>query len=464
VKLYEHIIVGDGPVSRILQAEILSRGSEFLVLDSGIGLRQLTGGIEVDSNINYVAKKVAPSFHELGSNFYWAGGCQGWPSRDFGTENGQGLPQNPNSAEYKAAVKRVNNLLRVWNFNFYSNLPFFDFNLQSGFRNRNIEKFYCKVLKDPKLTRLHKKVLKSKSSSYNNNFVLNKIVPSNDFITVHGFDPETNAEMKFDCKTLSLCLGAIENTRVLLLSSKELGLDKNKNLGKNLSDHLAFKYATIHTSNLPRMIREFARPKTVDGGRLWPRLKSSDQGMDHLSNSFVHVDQFCFDEGIPLSFKVLRRLGKENFYFSRKRSGTFDLNIFSEKRNDVRNSLELIKGKSHDLSKLRIRFMIEESEAKELLVIGKYWGEVLKSEYEGEIGEFSMIPDVKALYSAIHAGSHPSGVHRMSITPEDGVINPSSELWTEPRVRIMGSGSYGRASCTHPTYTSMVLGVLGLKG
>lgn len=464
MKVYEHIIVGDGPVSRVLQAEILSRGSEFLVLDSGIGLRQLTEEIEVDSNINYVAKKVAPSFNELGSNFFWAGGCQGWPSKDFGLENGQGLPQNPNSVEYKAAIKRVNKLLRLWNFNFHSNLPFFDFSIKKRFKNLNIEKFYCKVLKDPKLIRLHKKILKSKSISWNNNFVLTRIIPSSDFITVHGFNSETNTEMKFGCKKLSLCLGAIENTRVLLSSSKELGLDVNQYLGKNLSDHLAFKYATVYTSNLPRMIREFARPRTVDGGRLWPRLKSADQAISHLSNSFMHVDQFCFDRGIPFAFKVLRRLGKENFYFSRKRSGTFDLNIFTEKRNDERNCLELIKGTSHDLSKLRIKFMIEESEANELLAIGKYWGEVLKSEFESEIGEFSIIPDLETLYSVIHAGSHPSGVHRMSFTPDDGVINPASELWTEPRVRIMGSGSYGRASCTHPTYTSMVLGVLGLKG
>ncbi len=463
MKVYNHIIVGDGPVSRVLQGEILSCGSECLVLDSGIGLRQLTEGIEINSNINYVAKNVAPSFNELGSNFFWAGGCQGWPSKDFGSENAQGLPQNPNSKEYRKAIRKVNRRLRVWNFNFRSNQPYLKFNRKKRFKNGNVERIYCKVLKDPKLIKLHKKVLKSNSISFNDTFVLSRIVPSNDFITLHGFDPRTNLNTIFHCKTLSLSLGAIENTRVLLLSRKELGLDKNKHLGRNLSDHLAFKYATIHTSNLPRIIRDYARPKTADGGKLWPRLKSAEFEMSLLSDSFVHMDQFCFDDDIPFVYRVLRRLGKENYYYSRARPGSFHLNVFSEKRNDEANLLELIKGTPENPPKLRINFMVEESEVEELLAVGKYWGEVLKSEYESEVGDFSLIPDNRTIYGLIHAGSHPSGVYRMSTSPEHGVINPSSELWTEPRVRILGSGSYGRASSTHPTYTSMVLGVLGLK-
>jgi hypothetical protein len=463
VRVYDQIIVGDGPVSRVLQVEMLSRGSECLVLDSGVGLRQLAHAIEIDSNVNYVAQQVAPSFNQLGSDFSWAGGCQGWPLKDFGLENGPGLPLNPTSNEYKSSIRTVNRHLGIWNFNFHTDRPYIQVNWKRSFKNEKIKRIYCKVLKDPKLLKLHKKTLKNRLISFNDSFVLKKIVPSDEFITLHGIDPKTNRGVQFKCLNLSLCLGTIENTRVLLLSSEELCLNNDKHLGKNLSDHLALKYATIHTTNLPRVIRDFARPKTVDGGRLWPRLKSMESEEHSLSNSFMHADQFCFDGDLPLLYRVLRRLGKENYYFSKKRAGRFDLNIFSEKRNDETNHLELIENNLDSPPKLRVKFMVAESEVEELISIGQYWENALKSEYGSEIGLISIIPNSRTIYGLIHAGSHPSGVYRMSSNPNEGVINRFSELWAESRIRVMGSGSYGRASSTHPTYTSMVLGILGLR-
>ena len=463
MKVHDHIIVGDGPVSRVIQGEMVSAGTECLVLDSGVGLRQLAHAIEIDSNVNYVAQQVAPSFHQLGSDFSWAGGCQGWPSKDFGLEHGPGLPQNPTSNEYKTAIRKVNRHLGVWNFNFRTDRPYIQVNANRSFKNKKIERIYCKVLKDPKLIKLHEKTLKNRLISLNDSFVLKQIVPSDEFITLHGIDPKTDEDLQFKCLNLSLCLGAIENTRVLLSSNKELGLGNDKYLGSNLSDHLALKYATIHTTNLSRVIRDFARPKTFDGGRLWPRLKSIESEGHSLSNSFMHVDQFCFDGAIPLVYKVLRRLGKENYYFSNKRGGTFDLNIFLEKRNDERNSLELIRHNSESPPTLKVKFMVEESEVEELVSVGQYWENTLKSEYESEIDQIFIIPNSRTIYGLIHAGSHPSGVYRMSSNPNEGVVNPSSELWGEPRIRVLGSGSYGRASATHPTYTSMVLGILGFR-
>ena len=461
MKIFDHIIVGDGPVSRILQSELAKNEFSCLVLDAHSGLQTLKQNMEIDSNVNFTAKNIAPSFHRSASEFKWAGGCQGWPKEDFSDGSGAKLPINPYSLQYVNAMKRVNKNLRIRNFNFLEDLPRImpRKNFKKG--DNYISRIYCKVLRDPELSKLNKKNRSNKYLSFRHNFILTSISVEDNYVIIFGIDPESGAVSSYKGKKLNLCLGAIENTRVLLASRENLGLDSNQFLGKYLSDHLALKFAKIHTSNLPRIIRIFSRPSSIDGHKIWPRLKTSAFLGQNFQNGFAHIDEFAFDNNLPFFFRLLRRIGKLNYYYSKKISGHFDLNIFVEKINNESNQIQIVKSDKM-IKDILVSFKVDSIEIDAMFSIGNYWLKVIQDIFGSDVSKVTLYPQANSIEQMIHSGSHPSGTYRMSSTPNEGVVNHKSELWVEPRIRVLGSGVFPNASATHPTYTAMVLASLGV--
>lgn len=461
MKIYENIVLGDGPVGRFLTYEILRQKGECLTLDAGSGLKELKRRININSNIAYTAKDVAPSFDPDGSDFMWAGGCQGWPLEDFG-QVGEKLPVDPNSDDYKIAMRVVNKNLKILNFNFYSNLPRLGIWKKGRMENQEIYKIFCKTIKDPSIRSLHEKSGKYSKLERKYGITINRISKTEDFVEVIGMNIATKEPIAYKCKRLHLCLGTIENTRILLASQVELGFEEQNFLGKYLSDHLALKFLKLHTKNLPKVIREFSRPRTLDGNRLWPRLRSLNPEYKYLTRSFVHLDHFTFDGKIPIIFRILRRIGKENFYFARKRSGSFDLNIFTEKTNAVSNEIRL--SNSNEFNEyLDIDFYVNSSEIEQLKFCGEYWSKVIFDFLGNDFQKKQYLFNDNDIQSKIHAGSHPSGTYRMSSNANSGIVNEKSELWQDNRIRVLGSGVYPIASVTHPTYTSLILALLGVS-
>jgi choline dehydrogenase-like flavoprotein len=181
-----------------------------------------------------------------------------------------------------------------------------------------------------------------------------------------------------------------------------------------------------------------------------------------LTRSFVHLDHFTFDGKIPIIFRILRRIGKENFYFARKKSGSFDLNIFTEKTNEAGNEIRLSKG-SDFTEYIDIDFYINSSEIELLKFCGEYWAKVIVDFLGKDFQKKQYLFNDNDIKSKIHAGSHPSGTYRMSSKWTSGIVNEKSELWQDNRIRVLGSGVYPIASVTHPTYTSLILALLGVS-
>ena len=63
----------------------------------------------------------------------------------------------------------------------------------------------------------------------------------------------------------------------------------------------------------------------------------------------------------------------------------------------------------------------------------------------------------------MQSGSHPSGTYRMSISPNEGIINPNSELHKHGNIFVLGAGGFPRSAATHPTFTAMALAVLSVN-
>ena len=459
--IYENIVIGDGPVGRILHSQLLASRSESLKIDAGVGLKLLTNKIFVDSNINYTAKHKAPSLNKSASDYFWAGGCQGWPKEDLDVNEINSLPLGDLTSRFFELEESVAKTLRIKNFDFKDDVPIIRFNNKNNSDN-STSKIYAKVLTDPHMMKINKFSSKFKNSTLSD-IVVTRIFAHKNYVMILGFDALNFSEKQFRCRRLHLCLGTIENTRLLMNSSKELNLTGNQYLGKFLSDHLSLQFGTYSTGNLASVIREHARIKTFDGFRIWPRIKLQPSTEHDRGRSFAHIDQFNFSGSIPKRYKLARKAGYENLFYSSRQSGSFDLNLFLEKSNEAGNKIFIENKSEVDIPQLNIEFNLSETELIQVNKLGYEYESVLRQ----KLPDMSRVPGSAGtefkLQREIHAGSHPSGTYRMSKMSDQGVVNRKSELWTDSRIRVLGAGVFPRASATHPTFPSMVLALLGME-
>jgi hypothetical protein len=360
-------------------------------------------------------------------------------------------------------IKNCNNLLRelgIFNYNFFTSK--LNFSLQKKYKLakkiNNLEYIYCKILKDPYLRKLAKKNTKNIKNTFISKIIITKINPENKYVELIGID-QFGEKVKFTGKRIHLALGTIENTRLILNSKKELNLLNNKYLGRFLSDHLSISISEINSNDITKVIRDFSRTTTLDGSLLWPRMsiETIDKNGKNI-RSFAHGSHFVFNGSTPIFYKFLRKIKKENYFFNKKKTGSFQLNFFFEKLNSIENSIELESNTEYEIAPIKIKFNIDQDEGDLQLEIAKNYFKSLKEIYSltQNINDFLSKFD-KIGKSDLRSSVHPSGTYRMSINSEVGVVNTKSELWNDSRIRILGSGVLPRASSTHPTLISMML-------
>jgi hypothetical protein len=460
-RIYDNVILGDGPISRSFVFHLnKSSIQDILVIDAGERLNELRKNISVESNFSYDTPFRATSFHVGKDSHVWYGGCQGWPSYDTLNKNVDSLPI---SMDDNCFIKNSSELLKdLGIFNFNSLTSKLNFSLQKKYKltktTNNLEYIYCKILKDPYLRKIAKTNSKNIKNTFISKIIITKIIPKKEYVELVGVD-QLGKKVKFRGKRIHLALGTIENTRLILNSKKELNLLNNNYLGKFLSDHLSISVGEIGSKDITRVIRDFSRTSTLDGSLLWPRM-SIDTVAKNGKNlrSFVHGSHFAFNDSMPIFYKFLRKIKKENFFFNKKKTGSFQLNFFFEKLNDFENSIELVSNTDYAIAPIKIKFNIDPSERDSQLEIVRHYFKSLKEIYSltQNINDFLSKFEVTR-ESDLRSSVHPSGTYRMSMNSELGVVNTKSELWNDSRIRVLGAGVLPRASSTHPTLTSMVL-------
>jgi hypothetical protein len=459
--IFDNIILGDGPISRTLLYHLNNCSIQnVLVLDAGNRIEELVEKIEIVSNFNYDSPLRAPSFHIAEKSRVWFGGCQGWPSSDSLGKSIDSLPIAIEGQEYLDVINKILKELRIFNYDPTTSRLFFS--LERKYRNlKNIDKLsftYCKVLNDPYLKRIMKKNKKDSKNTFASKIIITKIIPESEYVRLIGVD-SFGRKVKFLGKNIHLSLGTIENTRLLLNSQKELNLGSNQYLGNFLSDHLSISIRKISTKNVSKIVRDFSRTSTLDGSLLWPRVSLGPSHVNQFQvRSFVHASHFEFDGKIPLLYKFLRKIRKENYFFYWAKTGSFQLNFFFEKLNNINNSITLRSFTEYDIAPIRIAFNILEDEYLILSQVAGEYLQLLNEKYSFTVCLNNLISEFnKNLKSDLRASVHPSGTYRMSINQDFGVVNNYSELWNDSRIRVLGAGVLPRSSSTHPTLISMTL-------
>ena len=456
MKIYDHIIIGDGPVSRYFIYSRLKtqtfKPDKTLIIDAGEGLRALNKRTVVNSNIEYGAFRRQPSFHSGSSGFHWAGACQGWPEEHFSKNLGDnGLPID--QADFCLMSKLASNALGFKNFDFSVDKPRTHLGSKVTQNEPSIEKIYAKITSDPFL----KQLKLDKKINTLQNFVATSIEPNKGLLFIHGFDYPSLNELTLTTKEVYVANGTLEATR-LILNSKNFGLQFNENfVGKFLSDHLTLPFAEYATGNLDFFLRSFGKHKTFDQKYIWPRLKLQNKENELLPPSFCHLDRFTYHKKEPLVFRIQRKMGMQNLVKSGQNSGSFWLNLFVEKENDEKNVITISQNTEHLIPLLNVDFNVTENESKNLAEISQIYEAALKAMCLISRVPTEDITDGSVLLRRISAGTHPSGTIRMSRSPSGGVVNQKLELWNHPNVKILGSAVFPRASATHPTFPAMIL-------
>lgn len=416
-KMYDAIVLGRGPLGVYTSKFLSEQNIKVLNIDAGKRQSKLKNKTFVNSNVNWRGIEQMPSLDSSVSPYSWTGACMGWPKEDLDI-----LPIK--QKELTQSEKSINNFFDISNFDFGSNLPTYKLN----YENENL--VYAKVIKDVQLLKIQSKLDNSKNYTLLDNTVAHQIKFDNNNISIICRDSDTSEEAVYYANKLYLCLGGVENTR-LLLQSSELNINRNF-LGNNLSDHLALPVAKVLSFNFQEDRNSFDYIPEDANFHLWPKLVDRN----NLSNK----KRFS---GYTTEFKKL-------IY----KLGTYYLNVYTEKVENKSTNISL------NNENLQINFYVDE---KDLSCIDNATKSVTSTLRKNGLKiPYRKISNDDILQN-IDTGKHPSGTTKMSLAPDDGVVNKYSQLWKHDNIFVFGSSTFPKSSYIHPTFPALSFANYSLK-
>jgi hypothetical protein len=436
---FDCLVIGKGPLGILTSYKLLEKGKKVLNIDSGLGLNLLQDKMTLESNISWLDLEQKPSFNKKASDYMWLGACMGWPSNYF--EDGSFEEKNiPLSiAEIKDSYKNIAEILKLSEFDFIKNIPN---NKEKTLKYHEFSHIFAKVTKNLYLNNLTSYIENNKNYQFMDNLIANKIMPIKNKLVVEIIQyPGLNIS-KFQANNVFLCLGSVENTRLLLQSKENIDLNLEY-LGKNLTDHISFPFAKINTENIANIKNLFESKEDSPTSNLWPRITYNNDS----PHSFCYVDRFH------------KRKYTNNFFLKSliKHDGNAYLNLFIEKEASVDTSLSL----TPDSSSLLINFFINNNEFESMIKLSDRYAEYFNESIEG-----IKISKINYDFSSIDkftSTNHPSGTTKMSREPSKGVVDKYSRIWNQNNIFVYGSSVLPMASYIHPTFTSMALANYSLK-
>jgi len=438
--MHEAIVIGRGPLGIYTSYKLLHKGIKVLNIDCGEGLNHLKNKQNLQSNITWKTYLQAPSLNKKASDFRWHGGCMCLPISELGNSN-QKIPINED--EYKKSVKAVSDFFDITDFDFFQNKP--ATYIREGNYNNSEDIRYTYITKNLNFEKKVKEIEENDNYTFIDSSITTKITPG-DLVEIETIQKNQKL-IKYKTKSLYVCLGAVENARLLLNSKKQLKIE-NRNIGKNLNDHLRFPVANFKVKHFEQFRDLFDKDRnSLKNNNLWPRLIVENEELQ----SYGFFKLWRYDN-------VLFR--KLNLGFLKKlipTSGSCTLFLFVEKlySNDSFLSID----SDEPLPNLDVKFFLTDDELTNIRNLANSYFKHFYEHYGEYIKDISpvVINKDKEFLDIVVSSNHPSGTTPMGVSPKDSVVNPESKLWTYDNIHIFGSSTLPRPYYIHPTFTSIVI-------
>lgn len=443
---FDYCIAGAGPAGITLAIELSKKNRKVCLIESGgFDFSQKTQSLyEGESKFfkkyddkNYLSASRLRFFG--GTSNHWKGVCRPLDPWDFGQRNwieNSGWPVRYDELwpYYAKAAKWVE-------IDSFADLAQEKKSVPSFFSEiKDLEYFDTNLLQISPPTRFGTKYRKAITESKDITLLLEtnlkEIILNAEGKNVSHLKIEHQGkQLEVKAQQYILCLGAIENARVLLASNKQetTGIgNKHGNVGAYFMEHLFFPSGYLYFSEKKKPQQEL----TFSLGHKVQKEKKLLQIRFHLQGS-----QALPAEAVYFNPKILP---SEALHYQQLWSM---IEVAPVKENRV--SID------KRTSKVRLDFSISRKEISTLEMATKYLAMELGVK---NIGRVQYDPNnLEAQFKNIPLGSHHMGTTRMAKSAVDGVVDAHGKVFGISNLHCAGSSVFPTGGCQNPTLTILAL-------
>ena len=445
-KVYNVAIIGGGAAGLYL-ANKLNDKNNLILIESGNNnkFNRNKKNHKFIMHENSKNKLYTDQVSGMGGNTnIWGGQLLPFTKNDINKKNGWPIEWNEISGIYKSITKELLNE----NIKFYSK-EYIQKSTKTKIIKSNQNDFNIHVsswLKEPNFKKIYLKK------------IINKVdILSEHFVDCISYDQDKNFKLYclkdnnkiiIKAKKVIVACGAIQSVRLLLNSSKNNNLFKNKNIGKNFMDHACMKLTKINVKNRFQFLSLFNSKFTSKGNKLSIRLSASD---NYIKNNEVNISGMFM---IMPPRNILKRVINiitilftiKFLRFIYKPFGEIILTFLVEQKEISKNNI--------DLTKNGIPIINWHIDKKEVDIIKDFANRILSNKEVNKLIKNNYeIPDDNIIFSKIEDNNHPMGGATMHIDKNKRVVDSNLEFVGCKGLFVCSTAIFPSGSHSNPTMT-----------
>jgi hypothetical protein len=425
---FDFVVLGWGPVGRYAYSRLADTFPEksIAIIDGSEGLKELASCTIVRSNIEYQGNNIRHSLEKLPNSSIWGGAMMPWP-REYLYDT---INKKENLAtDFNSILEYVCKLLDLTCDDSRGNI---------NLGNHKYTLMNAEILKDKLLSKF------IGDANVKDYIVTALQLGLNNKLRIQCRQLKGGELVEIECDKVFLCLGTLENSRLLMTSQNILDERLEKSVGNSLTDHLNLPVSTFWIHPLNSYFKRFLVYNSKENREYWPRLVNTSRLIN--CDFFLHfreVEKRLFHSRyISYLWRLARKLGVRKI----------EVLAFFEKQAETDSKLSIEDGK------LVIDFFISESEIEQLIEVHGEIIDFLKSALRFKLSRFQpLCYDSTSILRHISDTLHPAGTVSLSSNTKKKVLNSDLSLKSNSNVYVYGASSFPRSSATHPTLTALVL-------
>ena len=445
-KAYDIAIIGGGAAGLYL-ANKLNNKNNIILIESGqnnkFNRNNKNHRFIMHKNLKH--KLSSDQVSGMGGNTnIWGGQLLPFTKNDINKNKGWPIEWEEISVIYKSIIKELLNE----NIEFYSQ-KYIEKSTRTKIIKSNQINFNIHAsswLREPNFKRKYFKKVFNKIDILSEHFVDSIKYEKDKFYKLFCLKDHNKKIIK--AKKVIIACGAIQSVKLLINSSRNNNLLKNKNIGKNFMDHGAIQFSKLRVKNRFHFLSLFNSKFTSNGNKLSIRLSASHNylknGNANISGMFMIIPPRNIFKRIINILTVISTIKFLRFVY--KPFGEIVLCFLVEQKETLKNNIDLTKNGTP-----LINWRIDEKEvntvrdfAKKILS-NKEVRKLIKSNFE--------IPDRNTIFSKMTDNNHPMGGALMHIDKDKRVVDSNLEVVGCKGLFVCSTAIFPSGSHSNPTMT-----------